>query len=55
MMVSIDWEAIACCYGCLVEKLPEDLVEIIQQLDEGIKDANGIALVVLLYKKGILK
>lgn len=72
MSVEIDWNEIACCYGCATPKeIPKDLVEIIQHLDSGVKDANGmrfspradfglrstqvIALVVLLYKKGILK
>ena len=67
----IDWEAIACCCGYVVEEIPKDLVEIFEHLDEKIKDANGlrfvsreefgikstqtIGLVVLLWEMGILK
>jgi len=67
----IDWEAVAYCYGCVVEDIPPDLVVIFEQLYKGIREANSmsftqreeyglcstqiIALVVLLYKKGVLK
>jgi len=71
MACEIDWNAVACCYGCVVDDIPEDLKAIIVELDNKIKDANGmmftpreyfgsrstqvIGLVVLLYEKGILK
>ncbi len=67
----MNWDAIACACGCPVEEIPLELVGIFEQLDEKIKEVNGlsfqspenfglrstqvIGLVVLLWQLGVLK
>ena len=67
----IDWEAVACATGYMIDEIPDDLVDILERLQEIIRDANGLSfvnrqefglrstqvlgLVVLLWKAGLLK
>ncbi len=38
----VDWDAVACASGYEVDKIPKDLVEIFENIDEVVKDANGM-------------
>ena len=66
----MEWDNVACCCGFEVGKIPEDLVQILEHLEEKIKAANGMSfgpretfslrstqvlgLVVLLWEMGLL-
>jgi len=65
----VDWDSVVCASGYAVDKIPKDLVEILESLDETVKDANSmkfgdredfglystqvIGLVVMLWKMGL--